>query len=69
MDQHENLDPIATTLSTGAGTEQQSVYYDANGNHNIKTSKQQENNNGCSNSNTKDEDIFQTFIQQSQRPN
>ena len=32
-DQHENLDPLSfTTLSTGAGTEQQSVYYDANGN-------------------------------------
>ena len=32
-DQHENLDPLAfSSFSTSAGTEQQSVYYDANGN-------------------------------------
>lgn len=32
-DQHENLDPVAfTSLKTQAGTEQQSVYYDTNGN-------------------------------------
>ena len=32
-DQHENLDPVSyTSLKTQAGTEQQSVYYDTNGN-------------------------------------